>query len=172
MKKYKLPDRRLPPRFNWFLQFSGYLCAVRWFETDVSGLFVGPIFKGEAVSEEASSWTACPFKMGPIGSPETSASNHLTARSNLEDGRINAFLNCKIVDCLAVVVAWSEGYQFLSFCCFHAALVSSCLKPVHSPCAAENLERFTSDLPVCVTQQWCWLPLLFLKPIICLGGTR
>ena len=32
--------------------------------------------------------TAWPLKMGPIGSPETSVSNHLTPRNNPEDGRI------------------------------------------------------------------------------------
>jgi hypothetical protein len=31
--------------------FSGLLRGVRWFETDVSGLPVGPIFKSQAVLE-------------------------------------------------------------------------------------------------------------------------
>jgi hypothetical protein len=46
-----------------------FLRSVSWFETDVA-------------------WTAAPLKMGPIGIPETSASNHLTQRKNTEDGKI------------------------------------------------------------------------------------
>jgi hypothetical protein len=48
----------------------GLLRGVNWFKTDVSGLPMGPIFKGQTVQEEA--WTVWPLKMGPIGSPETS----------------------------------------------------------------------------------------------------
>ena len=43
------------------------------------------IFKGQANSE---AWT---LKMGPIGGPETSVSNHPTPPSNSEDGRIKRF---------------------------------------------------------------------------------
>ena len=58
---YFLWGRRLPPRLNWILPSSGLVCRVRWFETDVSGL----------VSIEA--WNV--------------GSNHLTPRTNPEDGR-------------------------------------------------------------------------------------
>ena len=44
---------------------------------------IGPTFKDQAVQEEA--W---PLKTRPIGSPETSVSDHLTPRDNPEDGRI------------------------------------------------------------------------------------
>jgi hypothetical protein len=47
---YHRQDRRLPRRLNWILPSSGLLGGVRWFETDVSGLPIGSIFKGEAVS--------------------------------------------------------------------------------------------------------------------------
>jgi hypothetical protein len=54
LKTY-LRDRRLPLRLTWVLQFFGLLRGVRWFETDVSGLLIGLIFKGQAV-QEGSSW--------------------------------------------------------------------------------------------------------------------
>jgi hypothetical protein len=41
------------------------------FETDVSGLRIGPIFKDQTVS------TAWPLKIGKIGSPQTSVSNRV-----------------------------------------------------------------------------------------------
>ena len=72
---------------SWILPSSRLLCGVRWLETDVSGRPVGPTFKGEAF-QDVSSWTSWPLKMGPIDTPETSVWNHLTARSNPEDGRI------------------------------------------------------------------------------------
>jgi hypothetical protein len=40
-----LRDLRLPPRFKSLLPSSGLLRGVRWFDTDVSGLPVGPVFK-------------------------------------------------------------------------------------------------------------------------------
>lgn len=62
--------------------------CVRWFDTEVSGLQIGPVFKGRAVQQAASSWTAWPLKMGPIRSTKTSVSKHLTFR-NPENGRIS-----------------------------------------------------------------------------------
>jgi hypothetical protein len=44
---------------------------LRKFDVDVSGLPIGPIFKGK-----------------PLCSPETSVSNYLTSRNNPEDGRV------------------------------------------------------------------------------------
>ena len=41
--------RRLPPRLDRILPSSGMLRGVRWFETDVSGLPMGLIFKGQVV---------------------------------------------------------------------------------------------------------------------------
>ena len=82
--------RRLLLKLNWILPSSGLLFGVRWLETDVLGLPTGHIFKDEA-------WRAWPLKRGPIGSPETSISNHLTLRNNAEDGRIltkNLILRC------------------------------------------------------------------------------
>ena len=82
---------RLLPRLKWNLPSSGLLRSVKRFKTDVLGLPISPIrvkdvsvlsvghiFKGQA-------W---PFKMGPIGCPETLVLNQLTPRYNLEDGRI------------------------------------------------------------------------------------
>jgi hypothetical protein len=75
--------RRLPPPLNWILPSCELLRGVRWFETDVSGLSFGPIFKGQA-----SLWPAWLLKMGPINSPETSVLNRLTPRNNPLEGRI------------------------------------------------------------------------------------
>jgi hypothetical protein len=60
----------------------GYLYCVKWCKNDVSGLPIGPIFKDKSVQE------ALPLTAGPIGSPETSVLNHISPRSNPEDGRI------------------------------------------------------------------------------------
>jgi hypothetical protein len=48
-----------------------------WFKTDVSGLYVVPIFKGQASI----------LKMVPIGSPKTSILNDLNPHNSPEDGR-------------------------------------------------------------------------------------
>jgi hypothetical protein len=64
-------------RLYSILPSSGLLSGVRRLETDVSGLPIGPIFKGRLL------------KIGPIGSPETSVSNHITQRNNPEDGVIH-----------------------------------------------------------------------------------
>ena len=54
-----------------------------WIESDVSGLPIGPIFKGQTKKKagdlKLSSWRTC---------PEMSVSNHPTPRNNPEDGRI------------------------------------------------------------------------------------
>ena len=71
----------------WNIPSSGLLGSVRSFDTDVSGLRISPIFKGQA------SWTARPLKMGPAGGPDKSLWNHLTLRNNPEDGRFRAFLH-------------------------------------------------------------------------------
>jgi hypothetical protein len=65
----------------WILPSSGLLRGVRCFEADVLGLPTGPIFKGQA-------WTAWTLKVGQIGSPATSVSNHFSQSSNPEDRRI------------------------------------------------------------------------------------
>ena len=57
---------------------SGLLRSVRWFETEVSELPIGLIFK--------ESW---PLNMEQVGSTETSVLNHLKSRNNPEDGRIH-----------------------------------------------------------------------------------
>jgi hypothetical protein len=66
--------------------FCGYK-ILRSFETDVSGLPVGPIFKGEIISSLPIQMY-CARSMGPIDSPATSVSNHLPPRNNPADGRI------------------------------------------------------------------------------------
>jgi hypothetical protein len=68
----------------WILPSSGLLRGVKWFRLDVSGIRIGPIYKGQA----AASWTACPLKRVATDSPETSVSNHLSPRNSPEDGRI------------------------------------------------------------------------------------
>jgi len=67
----------------------GILRSVEWlFSTDVSGLCMGAIFKGHAVQETSTSWTAWPLKMVPIGCPETSVlNNHSTLRALPEERR-------------------------------------------------------------------------------------
>jgi hypothetical protein len=57
---------------------SGLLRGVRWFDTDVSGVPIGPIFTLE----------------DGIGNPKTSVSNHLTLRNNPEAGRLQ-FNHCE-----------------------------------------------------------------------------
>ena len=52
--------------------------------TDVSGLRVGPNFKGQDVQEE----TSWPLKTGPTRSTETSVRNEPTLRNISEDDRI------------------------------------------------------------------------------------
>ena len=61
-------NRRLGTTYRSHLQ--------RW-TTDVSGLPIGCIFKGQALQEN--SW---PLNTGPTSRPETSVSNYLTLRNN------------------------------------------------------------------------------------------
>ena len=49
-----LRDRWFSPGLNWIFQSSGLVRGVRWFETDVSGPAIGPIFKGQTVQENRS----------------------------------------------------------------------------------------------------------------------
>jgi hypothetical protein len=42
---------------NRICPFSGLVRGVKWFETDVSGLFVGLIFKGQALPQKGNSLT-------------------------------------------------------------------------------------------------------------------
>ena len=66
------------------------------FGTDVSGLHIGPIFKGQLLhylsfptsSVKLSFLESLTLEMEPLGSAETSVSNHLTSRNDREDGRI------------------------------------------------------------------------------------
>ena len=81
---------------------------MKWFQTDVPGLLIGsifkgqdvqaaendvselsidPIFKGQAVKKKAV-WTSGPLNKRPIGRLETSVSNHLTPRNNPESEMI------------------------------------------------------------------------------------
>ena len=61
------------------------LCGIGWFRTDVSGLRIGPIFKGRDVLLIGH---PDPWKMEPIYSPETSMRNQPTPRNIPEDDRI------------------------------------------------------------------------------------
>ena len=96
---------------------SGLIGGLTWFETDVSGLPIGSVFKGQGTWNawilpssgliRGLTWfetdvSGLPigliFKgqdsldnwplMGPIGSPETAVLNHITPPNNPEDGRI------------------------------------------------------------------------------------
>ena len=71
-----LRDGRLPPGLNLIIPSSGLLRGVSWFKTDVSGLHIELIFKGQTVST---------LRMGSIGGPETSVLNQLRQRNNPED---------------------------------------------------------------------------------------
>jgi hypothetical protein len=73
--KTLLPHRKLPPLLNQILS-SGLLRGVKWFETDVLGLHIGPIFKTRSLEDET------------IGNPKTWVSNRLTPFNNPEDERI------------------------------------------------------------------------------------
>jgi hypothetical protein len=70
----------LLPLLNSILLSSGLLRSVRCFNTDVSELHTGSVFKETALS----------LKMVHTGSPETSVLNHLAPRNVPEDGRIQA----------------------------------------------------------------------------------
>jgi hypothetical protein len=70
---------------SWSISSDGLLRSVWWFDTDVSGLQIGPICKGEIVQAACTAWI---LKMGPTCGPETSVSNHRTLRNNPEDGRL------------------------------------------------------------------------------------
>jgi hypothetical protein len=59
------------------LPSPGLLRAVRWFEANVSGLYIAPIIKDILTVEDETD-----------GSSGTSASNYFTPRNNPEDGRI------------------------------------------------------------------------------------
>ena len=81
------------------LPFSGLLRVVWVLEADVSGLLTGSTFKGQH------SWTFWPVKMGPIGSPETLVSNHVTPRINPEDGGIQFNPGASLRSCSVSVVS-------------------------------------------------------------------
>jgi hypothetical protein len=74
---------------------------VRWFDIDVSGLPIGPIFKGHCTR---------PLKMRCTRSPETSVQNHRMPRNNPQDGRIHAGHNikCSIISVLGWILVKSE----------------------------------------------------------------
>lgn len=75
-----LRDRRLSLRFTCILPSSGALRIEGWLSTDISGLRICPILKGQAVQE------------GSIRSTETSMLNQSTPRNVSEDGIIKDFL--------------------------------------------------------------------------------
>jgi hypothetical protein len=71
---------------QWILPSAGLFRGVRWFETDVSGLPIGHIFKDQA----AASCTAWPLNMGEISSPETLNAKRLRQRNNQQDGKFSS----------------------------------------------------------------------------------
>jgi hypothetical protein len=78
-----------PPHLNWILQSSGLLRGVRAFETDVSGLPIGPIFMSEAVQEVAVQERLLdPLIWDRQVVPKRLFSNHFTPHSNPENGKI------------------------------------------------------------------------------------
>ena len=78
-------DLGLSPPLKLSLPSSGLLRSVMWFDTDLSGPHIGPIFMGFADHDR-------PFKMGHINSTETSVSNHLTLPYNPEDERLRSWM--------------------------------------------------------------------------------
>jgi hypothetical protein len=46
-----IQDLRDPPWVNRSIPSSGFLGGVRWFENDVSGLPIGPIFKDQDIQK-------------------------------------------------------------------------------------------------------------------------
>jgi hypothetical protein len=85
--------------FTLILPSSGMFRSVSWFSTDLSGLPIGTIFKGQDVQEGASL-----LKMGPIIIPKTSVLNKPALRKIPEDGRIK------------VNLSGSLGYRILTLC--------------------------------------------------------
>jgi hypothetical protein len=92
-------DPRLSPRCKWIPQSSGSLRGVRWFDIAVSEQQIGSIFKsqlqiGSLETSVGGPTFKChgvqvwPLNMGPLGSPETSASKYLTERNKPENVRI------------------------------------------------------------------------------------
>jgi hypothetical protein len=91
MWKYRLCQRKalwFAVEFSWYLvgfgrgwteYFRLLSCYAAWGD-------LKPIIKGQAC------WTAWPLKMGPIGSSETSVSEHLAPRNNPENGRIQLWV--------------------------------------------------------------------------------
>jgi len=60
--------------------------------TDVSGQHIGHTFNGQTVQE--ASWTVWPFKMTPIGCPETSVTNfQLRCVTSQKSEDLNSMLN-------------------------------------------------------------------------------
>jgi hypothetical protein len=72
-EKHLTCDLRLSPRLKWTLLSSGLLRGLGWFNTDVSGRPIGPIFKDKAVQDDR------------LDSPETSVWNDLTMCNNQEN---------------------------------------------------------------------------------------
>lgn len=75
--------------------------------------------QGSRCQKGKSFWRDWPLKIGPLGSPETSAPNHLTLRNNLEDRRLHFnrgwSLRSLVVSVLKDGNGWSFGEKGLAF---------------------------------------------------------
>jgi hypothetical protein len=84
---YKLRDYRLPPQLKRIIPSSGLLCGVRWFDTGVSGLPIGP-----------SSRVNLSKKL-----------NHRAPRNNPEDGRIQTIGRLwAVTDKITAKIRWPK----------------------------------------------------------------
>jgi hypothetical protein len=72
--RFGMRERKLSLRFTWILSFSGTLRSVGWLSTDVSGLSVDSIFKGQMSKRAVDPW-----------SHETSVLKQSTLRDISED---------------------------------------------------------------------------------------
>jgi hypothetical protein len=89
-------DRKIPQRFTWILPSSGMLRSAGWFRTDVSGLRIGPIFKGQYVQilfsflDILTLEDGTDTKSGNVDAKQTYAAYNIP-----EDGRIQLWVACR-----------------------------------------------------------------------------
>ena len=99
-EKHLTCDLRLSSRLKWTLLSSGLLRGLGWFNTDVSGRPIGPIFKDKAVQDDR------------LDSPETSVWNDLTMCNNQENEIIQyvTYLH-QLLDIFSTVISCFPGYR-------------------------------------------------------------
>jgi hypothetical protein len=106
----------------------------RWFQTDVSGLPIGSVFKGQAAQ-----WR---LKLGPISGPELPpVSNHLTHLNNPRDGttqfnRCASLRSCMLVHHTETTSSFCSGNVL--FPTLEATVIGNSLSVARKPCSVVN----------------------------------